>query len=119
MTLSEQAVLEFVRKHPDASRSQIRAGVAPRRSEATVWRTLKRLVEQGALTVAGLGPATRYRLADAMRIRAHLETPYHQRAPVGHRRAFLDGYVPGDSWYLDDAQRARAHSVWTNAATGV
>ena len=59
------------------------------------------------MSVVGLGPATRYRLADAMRIRAHLETPYHQRDPVGHRRAFLDGYVPGDSWYLGEAQRAR------------
>lgn len=107
MALSEQAVLEFLRRHPDASRSQIRAGVAPDRSEATVWRALKTLVERGSLSVVGRGPATRYRLADAMRIRAYLETPWHERAPVGHRREFLDGYIPGRSWYLTVAERAR------------
>ena len=42
-----------------------------------------------------------------MRIRAHLETPFHQRAPVAHRRAFLDDYVPGRSCYLSQAERAR------------
>ena len=107
MALSEQAVLEYVRRHPDVRRSQIRASVAPDRSEATVWRALKALVEKGSLSVVGRGPATRYRLSDAARIRAHLEMPYHRRPPVGYRHAFLDGYVPGESWYLTGADRAR------------
>ena len=107
MALSEQAILEYVRRHPDVRRSQIRAGVAPERSEATVWRALRGLVEKGSLSVVGRGPATRYRLSGVARIRAHLETPYHRRPPVDYRHAFLDGYVPGDSWYLTGADRAR------------
>ena len=107
MVLSHEAVLEFVRAHPDVRRGEIRAGVAPHRSEATVWRTLKALVESGALSMAGRGRATRYRLADVMRIRGYLETPWHQRAPVSHRRGFLDAYTPQRTSYLSDSERTR------------
>ena len=107
MSLIEQAVLDYVRLNPDAARGQVRAAVAPDRSETTVWRVLKTLVEKGTLTVTGRGPATRYRLAGITRVRAHLQTPYYQRPPVGHRREFLDGYVPGRTWYLDSGERAR------------
>ena len=107
MPISEQAVLAFVRLNPDAARGQIRAAVAPDRSETTVWRVLRTLVEKGTLTVKGRGPATRYRLADIMRVRAHLQTPYYQRPAVGHRREFLDAYIPSRTWYLDVGERAR------------
>lgn len=107
MPISEQAILDFVRRNPEAARGQIRAAVAPDRSEATVWRVLKALVERGILTVTGRGPATRYQIAGIMRVRAHLETPYHRRPPVGHRREFLDAYIPGRTWYLDSGERAR------------
>ena len=107
MPISEQAILDFVRRNPEAARGQIRAAVAPDRSEATVWRVLKTLVERGILTVTGRGPATRYQLAGIMRVRAHLETPYHRRPPVRHRREFLDAYIPGRTWYLDSGERAR------------
>ena len=107
MAISEQAILDFVRLNPEVARGQIHAVVAPDHSEATVWRTLRALVEKGTLTVAGRGPATRYRLADVMRVRAHLEVPYYQREPVGYRREFLDAYIPGRTAYLNDAERAQ------------
>ena len=107
MAISEKEILDFVRLNPEVARSQIRAAVAPDHSEATVWRSLRTLVKEGTLTVTGRGPATRYRLADVMRVRAHLEVAYYQRAPVGYRREFLDAYIPGSTAYLNDAERAQ------------
>lgn len=104
---SETAIIEFLRANPDASRAQIRAGVAPDNSEATVWRALRGLVERGALSVVGKGRATRYSLAGTARIRAHLDAPYYERVPVGYRREFLEAYVPGETAYLSDAERAQ------------
>ena len=68
---SEAAIIEFLRNNPDSSRAQIRADIAPDSSEATVWRALRGLVEKGALSVVGKGPATRYNLAGVGRVRAH------------------------------------------------
>ena len=108
-----EAILEFVGSHPNVRRGEIRAGVVPDRSDATVWRALKALVEDRMLVVAGRGPATRYRVADVMRIRAHLETPFHRRVPVGYRRAFLDAYIPNDTVYLEDGDRTRLREAGT------
>lgn len=106
MALSEEAILGFVRANPEAGREQIRAGVAPNRSEATVWRALRALVEKRSLTVTGRGPATRYRLAAPARVRAYLEVPYYRRPPVGYRREFLEAYVPAGTSYFTDAEKA-------------
>jgi hypothetical protein len=100
MALSDQDILDFVGENPGAGRDAIRKGVARDVSETTVWRLLKRMVEEGRLEVSGKGRATGYRIAGAAVVRAHLSTPYNRRAPVSYRPEFLDAYVPGKTWYL-------------------
>jgi hypothetical protein len=72
MTLADQYILDYIAAHPDARREEIRRGVVPDVSETTVWRILKRLVDEGKLEVIGKGPATGYSLAGATVVRAHL-----------------------------------------------
>lgn len=107
MALSDQDVLNFIAENPGAGRDAIHRGAARDVSETTVWRVLKRLVEEGHLEVSGKGRATGYRIAGAAVVRAHLATPYNRRPPVSYRKDFLDAYVPGKTWYLPDADRAR------------
>lgn len=107
MPLSDQDVLNFIAETPGAGRDAIHRGVARDVSETTVWRVLKRLVEEGRLEVSGKGRATGYRIAGAAVVRAHLTTPYNRRLPVSYRQDFLDAYVPGKTWYLPDSDRAR------------
>jgi len=107
MALSDQDVLDFVAGNPGVGRDAIRKGVAREVSETTVWRVLKRLVDEGRLEVSGKGRATGYRTAGAAVVRAHLSTPYNRRAPVAYKPAFLDAYVPGKTWYLPEPDRAK------------
>ena len=107
MTLSDQDILNFTAANPGAGRDAIRKGVARDVSETTVWRALKRLVDEGRLEVSGKGRATGYQIAGAGVVRAYLSTPYNRRPPVTYRPEFLDAYVPGKTWYLAEADRAR------------
>lgn len=107
MALSDQDVLGFVAENPGAGRGAVYRGVARDVSETTVWRVLKRLVEEGRLEVSGKGRATGYQIAGATIVRAHLSTPYNQRLPVSYKPEFLDAYVPGKTWYLSEADRTR------------
>lgn len=105
MALSDQDILTFIAANPDAGRDAIRRGAAREISETTLWRTLKRLVEEGRLEVSGKGRATGYRIAGSAVVRAHLATPYNRRPPVPYRTQFLDAYIPGKTWYLSEADR--------------
>tara|TARA_R110002020_G_scaffold176756_4_gene369201 strand:- start:5806 stop:7092 length:1287 start_codon:yes stop_codon:yes gene_type:complete len=107
MALSDQDILNFIARNPGAGRDAIHRGAARDVSETTVWRALKRLVEEGRLEVSGKGRATGYRIAGAAVVRAHLATPYNRRVPVPYRPDFLDAYVPGKTWYLPEPDRAR------------
>ncbi len=107
MALSDQDVLDFVAGNPGAGRDAIRKGVAREVSETTVWRVLKRLVDEGRLEVSGKGRATGYQIAGVAVVQAHLSTPYNRRPPVLYKPAFLDAYVPGKTWYLPEADRAQ------------
>lgn len=107
MAVSDQDLLDFIAAHPGSGRDAIRKGVARGVSETTLWRLLKRLVEEGRLEVSGKGRATGYRTAGAAVVRAHLATPYNRRVPMRYRPGFLDAYVPGKTWYLSAADRAR------------
>ncbi|MCX7277696.1 MAG: Fic family protein [Burkholderiales bacterium] len=89
----------------------------------TVNRYLAALVSQGAILREGVGPATRYRIADAatssaaaadtprakasppwtaeaLKLRAQLQAPLGTRMPVTYRREFVDSYVPNQSSLL-------------------
>ena len=111
MLVNDQALLDYVAAHPASRREEIRRHVAPEASDATIWRALKRLVEQGRLTVSGNGRATGYALAGADAVQSHLQTPYNLRPPTFYRKEFLDSYVPGTSFYLNEPERAHLHGA--------
>lgn len=107
MSLTDQAILDYIADHPGAGREDIRRHVAPSMSAPTVWRALKRLVDAGKLEVSGKARATGYRLAGAAVVRAHLATPYNRRKPVSYQKEFLDRYIPDKTFYLSEADRQR------------
>lgn len=113
MKLSDEALLEYIAVHPGTGREDIRRHVARDVSETTVWRTLRRLVDEGRLEVSGRGPATGYSLAGPDVVRAHLKIPYNRRTPTGYRKEFLDRYVPGKHFYLTEADRRSLHKAGT------
>lgn len=111
MPLSEQAILDFIADNPGASREDIRRNVAPEVSETTVWRALKRLVNESRLEVSGRARSTGYSLAGADAVRSHLRTPYNQRRAVLYSKELIDRYIPNKSFYLDEADRRRLHTA--------
>lgn len=107
MPSPDQPILDYIANHPGAGRAAIRRAVAPEDDPSTVWRTLRRLVDEGRLEVSGKGRATGYTIAGSAVVRAHLSTPYNRRPPVTYRKDFLDAYVPGKTYYLPEADRER------------
>lgn len=107
MSLTSRAILDYIAGHPGAGREAIRRQVAPDVSAPTIWRALKRLVDEGTLEVAGRGRATGYSLAGAAIVRAHLQTAYNRRKPTSYNKTFLDRYIPDKTFYLgaDDRER--------------
>lgn len=111
MALLDQTLLDYVAAHPGAGREDIRRHVAPNASPPTIWRALRRLVDEGKLEVSGRGRATGYSLAGAAVVRAFLQTPYNRRPPTSYNKEFLDRYIPNKSFYLGAADRARLHEA--------
>jgi len=106
-----QAFLDYIADHPGARRNDIRRHTAPKVSDTTAWRMLKRLVDEGKLEVSGRGPATGYSLAGPSVVRIHLETPYNRRKPVSYNREFLDRYIPNKAFYIAEADRTRLRAA--------
>lgn len=115
MPISDRALVDYIAGHPGARRRSIRQHAAPEASETSVWRALRRLVDKGRLEVSGKGRATGYVLAGSAVVRAHLQTPYYRRRPVGYSREFLDRYLPNKVFYLAEADRQRLHEAGTPA----
>ena len=113
MTLSNQAILDYIAAHPGARREDIRRQTAPDASGTTVWRALRRLVDEGKLEVSGKGPATSYSLAGAAVVRAYLQTPYNRRRPASYKKEFLDRYIPNKTFYLAGVDRQRLREAGT------
>ncbi len=111
MKLTGQAILDYISAHPGAKREDVRRNVAPGASSQTVWRALKRLVDEGRLEVSGKARATGYSLAGAAAVHAHLKTPYNQRRLAIYRKEFVDRYVPNKDFYLGEADRQRLHEI--------
>ena len=107
MASSDQDILDYVAAHPESGREAIRRGAAPKSSDTTIWRALKRLVEAGRIEVSGKGRATAYTIAGAAVVRAHLQTPYNRRPPVTYNPEFLDAYVPNRTFYIAEADREK------------
>lgn len=111
MPLTDQAILDYIAGHPGAGREDVRRNVASEVSPPTVWRALKRLVDEGRLEVSGKARATGYSLAGAAVVRAHLRTPHNRRRPAVYRKEFIDSYVPNKNFYLGEADRQRLHEA--------
>lgn len=107
MSLSDHDILDFVAQNPGSGRDAIRKGAARDVSETTVWRALKRLVNEGRLEISGKGRATKYQIAGSAVVSAHLSVPYNRRPPTGYKPEFLDAYVPDKTWYLPQVDRDR------------
>jgi hypothetical protein len=117
MAYSNHDILDYIAAHPGARREDIRRHAAPDASETTVWRALKRLVNEGKVEVSGKGPATGYSLAGAAVVHAHLQTPYNRRRPTSYKKEFLDRYIPNKTFHLSAADRQQLHEAGTPAAT--
>lgn len=107
MPLSNRVILDYISAHPGARRDDIRRHVDPDASETTVWRALKRLVDENKLVVTGKGRATGYNLMGTAVVRAHLQTPYNRRKPTSYNKEFLDRYIPNQTFYIAKADRQR------------
>ena len=111
MAVADRVLLDYIAAHPGAGREQIGRHVAPTASAPTIWRALRRLVDEGQLAVSGRARATGYRVAGVAVVRAHLRTPYHQRRLASYNREFIDRYVPGKVYYLGETERQRLHDA--------
>ena len=111
MPITDRAILDYISAHPGAGREAVRRHVAPEVSSPTVWRALRRLVDEGKLEASGRSRATGYSLAGVAEVRAHLKTPYNQRRLAVYRKEFIDRYVPNKNFYLDEADRQRLHEA--------
>ena len=102
---------------PDVS--QFRQHVAPNASVQTIWRALKRLVEEGHLETTGQSRGTGYILAGPSVIRAHLTEHYNRRDPTFHNREFIDHYLPNKTFYLSNLERQHLYEAGqTSSKTG-
>ncbi|PHS21240.1 MAG: cell filamentation protein Fic [Robiginitomaculum sp.] len=111
MSTIDQAILEYISDHSGSRRDDIRRNAAPKSSDTTVWRALKRLVEGGKIEVFGKGRTTSYTVAGASAVRAYLQTPYNRRQPVTYKEAFLDAYIPNKTFYLAKTDRKILHEA--------
>ncbi len=111
MTPFDQAVLGYIASHPGAGKEDIRRNVTPKSSSSTIWRALKRLINEDRLEVSGKGRATAYRLAGASVVREHLKTPYIQRPSIVYRKGFIDHYIPNENSYLNKEDKQRLYEV--------
>lgn len=105
MKFTDQDIVDYIAVHDRARRRDIRDNVAPGSSDVTIWRVLKRLVDEEKLEVSGKGPATVYNLSGPFAVRVHLGIPRNRRKPVGYRKEFLDSYIPNKTFYLGEDDR--------------
>ena len=115
MPLTDQAILDYIAAQPRAGRKDIRRYVAPDVSPPTVWRALKRLVDEGKLEVTGKARATGYTLAGPAVVRSHLQTPYHRRKPATYQKESLDRYIPNQTFYIAERDRQRLREAGSPA----
>jgi hypothetical protein len=111
MLVTDQTILNYIAVHPGVGREDIRKEVAPDVSETTMWRTLKRLSDEGKLTVTGKARATGYTIAGSAVVHAYLQTPYNRRPPKTYNNDFLDAYVPDRTFHLSEPERECLHEV--------
>lgn len=142
--LIETAVLDAFRDLARAGRAEVTSTEifeTAKGSYASIRRALDTLCADGRLIRSGRARATRYRLTEAaangtsrdtgsaeqthsdahplwshaaVELGRKLELPLAARDPVTYQRAFVDDYVPNESWLMPDARRSRQ---WMNSAS--
>ncbi|MSP83087.1 MAG: hypothetical protein EXQ94_09170 [Alphaproteobacteria bacterium] len=132
-----QAIEKAVRFKPDgATARQIAEALGPASPQRTLQHRLKYLVDRRRLVMDGKGRWVRYRVPaieapaeraetgvegepplhlsrSGIEIQAYIRRPPEARKPVGYKRAFLDSYRPGETFYLTTAERAHLREVGT------
>ena len=136
-----EAVLKAVTRHPQGAGIEELESVFPQMPRRTLQRRLSELTRAERLDAVGQGRARRYRVAakppdrvvrpqgaaDAIgtpaiqsyiplssggeRVRALVQRPLAARTPVGCNRAFVDGYIPNVTVYLQEPVRQRLHDL--------
>jgi hypothetical protein len=136
-----EAVLKAVAQHPEGVGIEELGRAFPQMPRRTLQRRLLELTRAARLDAQSQGRARRYRVAtkppdrvvrpegtaDAMgtpgiqshiplssgaeRVSALVQRPLAARTPVGYNRAFLDGYTPNVSAYLQEPVRQRLHDL--------
>ena len=111
MPIADQDILDYIAAYPGAGREDIRKAVASDTSDTTMWRALKRLTDEGKLTVSGKARATGYTLAGSTQVRSYLQTPYNKRPPKHYNKGVLDRYIPEKTFYLNAVDRERLYAA--------
>lgn len=116
-----------------AIRPLMKSAGLSRTSVQKVRRLLAELERQGMLHTTGRTRARRYLAGPAPAVvsatglglsregtalRERLRRPTAARTPVSYQRAFLDSYVPNQSWYLPASLRARLQALGFTDAEG-
>ncbi len=105
MTPIDQAILDYLAAHPGVGKESIQRHIPYTISAPTIWRALRKLVDEGKLEMTGKGRATGYHLTGTAVVRAYLKTPYVRRKPIHYNKKFLDQYIPNKTFYLSAAER--------------
>jgi DNA-binding transcriptional ArsR family regulator len=126
-----EQIEKAVRAYPRMTFAEIADVLGDKVPRRTLQFRLKRLVDEGRILRHGEGRWARYSPRDAaapqiesaadeaaiplspdsQEIRAYLRQPLAARKPVGYDREFLDGYRPGETFYLPEETRARLAEI--------
>jgi len=76
---TENLILDFIKKHSNASSSQIASGIDSQKSLATIKRAISKLLTQELLITTGKGKATKYSLSPSYNLLRdiNIEDYYH------------------------------------------
>ena len=140
-TAELDAVLKAIARHPHGVGIEELEAAFPQMPRRTLQRRLSGLTRAGRLEAKGQGRARRYQVAarrsdQAVRpesapesigtratqtyvplsssgdeVRVLVQRPLAARKPVGYNRAFLDGYTPNVTAYLQEPVRLRLHEL--------
>lgn len=111
-------IIEVLRQHPDGlSRGGISNNLSFDIENKTLYRKLSQLVKENLIRKTGYKRATKYFhletgkepdkdishpifSEDSMKALKYLDNPTHSRPVMSYNRAFLDEYVPNETYYV-------------------
>jgi len=81
----KEAILDFIRKNPGSSSSEIFEGIGSRASYATVKRTLQSMLAGNMIEASGRGKGTRYRIGPASRLLMPIDPEQYFQKEIDER----------------------------------